>query len=186
MAIPVGESGRHRVERFSVSETEAELHNLRGFFGHEVHRRIRAGEYTRLMRGPQIVMSNAPAELRDHASFVRQAHGRVLVHGLGLGCVLSELIAKDSVDHVTVVEISDDVVNLVWPAFEDSTQVEIVRGSAFTWKPAVNRQWDCCWHDIWDNITSDNLPEMIRLHRRFGRRCGFQMSWCRDECERLR
>ena len=40
------------------------------------------------------------------------------------------------------------------------------------------------WHDIWNHICSDNLPDMHKLHRKYGRRTDWQGSWARHLCER--
>jgi len=50
----------------------------------------------------------------------------------------------------------------------------------FTWKPPKGERWNVVWHDVWDTICTDNLPEMSKMHRRFGRRCDWQGSWCRE------
>jgi hypothetical protein len=67
-------------------------------------------------------------------------------------------------------------------------RLTIHHGDALTYKWPVGTRWTVAWHDIWDTICEDNLPDMNRLHRRFGRRVDWQGSWCRDliETERRR
>lgn len=36
---------------------------------------------------------------------------------------------------------------------------------------------------IWPEIVTTNLPEMTRLHRKYGRRVGWQGSWCREQLQ---
>ena len=76
--LPEGQRGAYRVERFVVTGNE-----WQGFSP----RTVTAGTYTRLMRGGTVVMSDTPAEWRDHSYFVDRAEGRVLVAGLGIGMV---------------------------------------------------------------------------------------------------
>jgi len=197
--VPTGRSGRFKVERFNVSEASARRFNAVNFCRRAEDRDIEAGTYTRLVREPAIrhlqgddpvvVMSDTPAELRDHAEAVERAHGRCLVNGLGLGVVAKAMLDKPEVSHVTVVESSIDVVSLTgdyyrsMPRYEG--RLEIVVSDALSWKPPRGATWDVVWHDIWDMISADNWESMKRLHRRYGRRAGWQGSWCRDRVFRM-
>jgi hypothetical protein len=125
----------------------------------------------------------------------------VLISGLGLGVVPCWLLANTVVHRIDIIELDPDVICLVArdPAARDawaaSPRLHIHLGDALTWKPPVRpgcqlhqdcppfTYADCGWHDIWDAPTELNLPSMRRLHRRYGRRCGWQMSWERPECE---
>lgn len=179
--VPEGESGSWRVERFKVSEREARFANIRSAWSPGC-RSIEAGRYTRLMRGKTVIMSDTPAELRDHLEFRYRARGHVLINGLGLGLAAIMAAQKDEVESVTVVELSDDVRSLVCPYMPE--KVTVVASDAFTWRPPACARYDAVWHDIWDDICADNLPEMHKLHRRYGRRADWQGSWCRELCER--
>ncbi len=190
--VPEGASGQWQVERFTVTEAQAKLDNLQSAVHGCGHRWIRPGIYTRLVYGTRVTgttaMSDTPAEISEHMFFMRAASGNVLIHGLGLGVVLQGCLENGKVERATVVEKDPDVIKLVAPHYQArfGCQFELVEGDAFTWKLPPGRRWTCAWHDIWPHITPDNLPEMHRLHRRFGRRVDWQRSWARDQCERLR
>lgn len=188
--IPEGKSGDWTVERFIVTEEEIRLHNLRCSFAFGMHgREMEAGTYTKLLRGGTLVMSDTPAERWDHYDAWRYAKGDVLVNGLGLGVYTKAILEKPEVDFVTVIEISEDVVELVGkPLMEQyPDKLAIVIADALEYVPPKGAKYDYAWHDIWDNICADNLPEMQKLHRKWGRRCGGnQGSWCRWRCERGR
>jgi hypothetical protein len=136
------------------------------------------------------IRERAPDEIRDCYSFFNKARGRVLINGLGLGIALDVILnkidegGKPAVTEVYVIEKSQDVYNLVAPTYLSDKRVHIVLEDAFLYKPAVN--FDVVWHDIWDGICSDNLPGMIKLHRKYGRRADWQGSWCRDRCKSLK
>jgi len=181
--IPEGSMGRWRVERYTLSKEQAALENIRA-----PSRYIRPGTYTRLMVGDTLMMSDTPAEMRDHYEAKRQATGDVLIHGLGLGIVAQMCLDKDEVKHVTIIEIAPEVIELVAPTLSGAygERLEIVCADALTWKPPRGKRYNCVWHDIWPYITPDNLPDMHLLHRRYGRRCDWQGSWARAECERRR
>jgi hypothetical protein len=185
--IPEGQSGSWRIERFAVSEEESRLDALCGIvsgFG----RYVPPGTYTRLMRGNTIIMTDTPDEIRDCLEPIRVARERVLVNGLGLGVVVYAMLRNPRVEHVTVVEISPDVIALVgqWFLREFGGRLTIIEADALTWKPPAGVRYTVAWHDIWDDICADNLEEMKLLHRRYGRRVDWQGSWCRYLCERQR
>lgn len=178
VTIPEAVKGPWRIERFKVDAPD--FHSmLRG-------RDVPIGEeFTRLMRGDTVVMSDTPAEMRDHWAAVRMAKGSCLINGLGIGMVLKAVLKKPEVTDVTVVELSQDVLDMVAPHYADE-RVTFVCASAFDYTPPKGKRYGMVWHDIWDYICGDNLPEMHKLHRKYGRRADWQGSWCRGECERHR
>ena len=183
--IPEGQSNEWRVERFAVSEQDAAFHNMRCAFAFGSRgREIAPGTYTRLCRGGQIVMSDTPAEKRDHYGAVLSAKGRVLVSGLGLGVVAQAMLLKPEVQQVTVVEISGDVMALVLPTLQErfGARLRVVQADTRTWKPGLPKgtKYDYCWHDIWDTICGDNYEDMKLLRRRFGRWAAKQGCWAGD------
>jgi spermidine synthase len=128
-------------------------------------------------------MSDTPAEMRDHYAPARMARGSCLLNGLGIGMVLKAVLKKPEVTDVTVVELSREVLDMVSPHYGDQ-RVTFVCADAMTYSPPRGKRYQMVWHDIWDYICADNLPEMRRLHRKYGRRADWQGSWCRYECER--
>ena len=111
-----------------------------------------------------------------------------MVHGLGLGVAVQAMLNKKKVQKLTVVEISSDVIALVGSYYAAlfGNRLEIINADAFTWKPPKDVRYGVVWHDIWDNICSDSLPEMHKLHRKYGRKTDWQGSWCRWRCEQQR
>jgi len=167
--IPDGESGNVRLESFEISEMAAAIGRIRGEM-------LKPGNYKRLYVNGVLMMSDTPKERHDHFEFIRNAKGHVLINGLGMGCCLASVI--DKVDSATVIEKSQDVINLIGKHFP---KAEIICADAFEWKP--KKRYNAVWHDIWSDICADNLPEMHRLHRKYGRFADWQGSWSRDELE---
>ena len=130
-------------------------------------------------------MSDTPAEKWDHFEAVEKAKGNMLINGLGLGMFARACLLKDVVTHMTVVEKSPDVIKLVAPYLqkEFGDKVKIVEADALEFHPPKGMRFGAVWHDIWDNICSDNLPEMHKLHRRYGRKTEYQGSWGRVDLE---
>ena len=168
-SVPEGKSGIWEVKKFEVEKDLCLLRMMRDGRG------TVPGMYTRLSRNGKVIMSDTDAEFGDLYHFLRLVKGRVLIHGLGLGIALQGALLKD-VTHVDVVEQSEDVIKLVAPHFTDE-RVNIIQGDCFEHKWNRETKWDIVWHDIWDDLCGDNLPEMSTLKRKFGRRCEWQGCW---------
>lgn len=177
--MPNEQSGIWKVEDFEVPKNSIEA--IRISF-QTPGREIKPGKYKRLTRSGRVIMSNTPAEMRDLSWFICQARGNVLINGLGLGCALAKILGKEDVKFVTVIENSKDVIKLIAPFFKNDPRVTIIHADAFEWKPPQGIRYNAVWHDIWDDICGDNLPEMTRLHRKYGRRTDWQGSWCKELC----
>lgn len=184
--LPEGQIENWRVERFTITEEEARFDRMRASFQAGMGGRgVRAGTYTRLMRGRTVVMSDTPAEKSDHFAPVRMAKGRILINGLGLGMVLNACLLLPDVTHATVVEKSAEVIELVGPHYTAlfGERLTLVNADALHHLPAKGERFGMVWHDIWDHICVDNLKQMHALHRKYGRRADWQGSWCRELCE---
>lgn len=149
-------------------------------------RRVTLGDpITVLTCRGNLVMSDTPAEQWDHYCALRKAKGSCLVNGLGIGMLLKNILLKPEVTDVTVVEMSQDLIDIVAPHYSDK-RVNIICANAFDYNPPKGKIYDMVWHDIWNNICADNLSEMTRLHRKYGRKAKWQGSWCKDECLKSR
>jgi len=185
--VPDGKSGDWEVSTFTVNDEDIRLHNMRCMFSPgQGGREMIPGTYKKLTRNGRLIMSNTQAEIGDHLSFIYKAKGDVLINGLGLGVCIFGIMErnktkKEKVTSITVVERSEDVINLVGPYLP--SEVAIVQADAFEFKPPKGKKYGAVWHDIWDDICADNLDDMHTLHRRYGKRTNWQGSWCRGLCE---
>jgi len=183
-SVPEGQSGVWKVEKFEISKEDARSYNLRNqiqLFQGRPYRPVEPGIFTRLMRNGTVVMSDTPAETEDLDWFAQNVIGNVLINGLGLGIAAEIALSKPLVSNVTVVEISEDVINLVGVPLsrkcpKDKSLV-VILGDAFKWKPPKGVKYNTVWHDIWDNICSDNLVEMSKLRRKYCKRAQWQGFW---------
>lgn len=187
--IPEGKIGNWEVSRFVVDETDSLLHRI-GYIGKPGGDRSCApGTYTRLMRGDTVVMSDTRAERRDHRYFMATATGKVLIAGLGLGCVARCVAACPSVTDVVVVERSPEVISLVWDTLKTGPHGRkfwLVQADINDYRPEKGERFDHAWVDIWDTISGDNLPEMGAIGRRISRRVENRVGyWGRDLCKRF-
>lgn len=182
VTVPEGESGNWRIEKKTMEPNPMFAARLA-----VQGRSYRPGTYTMLYRGNTLVMSDTPDEMRDHYPAVYHAKGHCLIVGLGIGMVLNAVAQNDSVEHITVVEQSEDVLILVKDHYDKMYpgKITFINADIFEWKPEKDSFFDMAWYDIWDDMFEDNLEEMKKLHRKFGRKTGWQGSWGRDYIESM-
>jgi hypothetical protein len=176
--VPDGVSGEWSVETFEVDENDfsQKLSMIK------TGRSVPTGKYKRLKRNGTVVMSNTPDEIRDFWRFVCRANGSILINGLGIGVLLKAFLNKKEVTKITIIEKSTDVISLVGNTYLKDERVTIINADAFDYTPPKGEKYNAVWHDIWDYICYDNLPEMAKLHRKYGKRTNCQESWCKRQC----
>lgn len=149
-----------------------------------------AGTYTFLVKldapdqpnSPPAVMEDTPPELRKHLNFVLRARGKVLVTGLGLGCVVRGLLQRSAIERITIVEREQAVLSLVAPYLPKDERIEIVHAEAGAWLRRRRRTWTCAWHDVWSD-PERNEPHLAVTHQNLmlqllqGDRVGMQGAW---------
>lgn len=185
--LPEATVGIAQVQHFSVSKADADWTR--------VHAAIRgadeyvpAGRYAKLLVGQALWMSDTPMEWRSNGWAIRQARGQVLIGGLGLGMILCAMLEKPHPPmHITVVEKVPDVLRLVGPPLLKRfgpERLTLVEGDIYRWKPLKGTRYDLIYFDIWQDVCTDNLEGMSRLHQRFKayKALGGQMgSWKQEE-----
>ena len=181
--IPEAKKGNWYIEKFEVKNDIT--HAI--FSIHNPGRDVPLGTYTRLMRDHSFnnpMMSDAPAEIYDHAEAIykiQELGGRILINGLGLGCILKAALSFTNVERVDVVELEQDIIDLVAPSYTDP-RVHIYQADAYMIQWGKLDKWSVAWHDIWANICSDNLEGMAKLHHKYGHKVQWQGSWSKSEC----
>lgn len=125
----------------------------------------------------EVVMEDTLPELRRHLPILMRARGRVLVSGLGLGCVVRGLLAKPEVEHVDVVEIDLDVILATGGEFADDPRVRIRHGDALLCRWPADARWDFAWHDVWTEEAGRLDLLHAQLLARYRDRCGHQGAW---------
>lgn len=115
-------------------------------------------------------MSDTPLEIEGHRPAIKMAKGHVMVAGLGMGYVALEMAKKKSVEKITVVEIDQELIDLIYPRLEPHLQgkVRVVCQDLFKYRPKV--KFDSIWFDIWRSHT-DFLPYRAQLIQQFEKNC---------------
>lgn len=208
--IPEGRSGDWAVEKYTISEIEAHLYNLKDRVNGDGNRPVAPGRYTRLvkydgrgerdsfagaglvsgMMNPTVWMSDTPIEILDHVEFIAQARGRVLIAGLGLGMCADAVLRKPEVDRVVVIEQEPDVIRLVMPTLEKrwGKRVWVIRGSIWELPPHTT-DLDTIWFDIWPRIANsmyDDAKKLFAVWRPALRLGGWMGAWCWRDIVALR
>ena len=185
VSVPEGTSGKWKIIKFSVNKDQAKFANLRA---NTYRDEIIPGDYTRLTCDQTTVMSDTPMEIRSNRWIMDYASGKILMNGLGIGMVLQALLRRDNVEHVTIIEKYQDVINLVESHYRSmfgNDRFKIIHADALEYKHPKDTRFDYAYHDIWTYICGDNYREMKKLHRKCGRIANAQMSWKRKEVMRL-
>jgi hypothetical protein len=186
--VPEGECRGMRVERFTI--TEEDLNGLTAFKHRLQGRGIQPGTYTKLVDRSTFWMSDTPAERRDHCEVIGAIDlgkaKRVLIGGLGIGMVVQAALTFDHVELIQVVERDERVIELVADHYLKSGRVEIIHADAVEQMKAWPRgsRWDVVYHDIWPEISADNLPEMRAFSAFYRRRAGHVLNWAQPRCTR--
>jgi hypothetical protein len=150
------EIGVARLDHFTIEKDDiASL--LRG---------IPSGTYARLRLNGRTIMSDTPMEYRENDEFIRSCFGDVLIGGLGIGMVLMEIQDKECVNTITVIENSQDVIDIVAPQLPLNDKVTIICDDVFTYEPTET--YDTIYLDIWDHINSVIYErEMMPLNEKY-------------------
>lgn len=144
---------------------------------------ITPGVYTRLERATlatlhhragEVVMADHGCELRRHLEFVVRARGRVLVTGLGLGCVLRGLLVRGRCTHIDVVERDPSVLWLVAPHLPPGPySIHVADARQFVERRG---RWDFAWHDLWSDPDTNEQPLAVTHTQVLYALCG-RVSW---------
>lgn len=115
-----------------------------------------------LMEGRHLWMDLSEREKKTHSKAIKDAFGNVLIGGLGLGYVVEEMAKKQKVTAITVIEISQDVIDLVAPHIVKS-KVQIIKADVFEFLETCDR-YDYIYGDVWPSGHDkwNNLKEKFR------------------------
>lgn len=190
--IPEGKVGEAEVVHFTVDERASFFH---GLSRNPSWMQVLPGRYAKLRVDGTLVMSDTHMERYTNYDALHYTHGHVLIGGLGLAMLpRAMMIRNPAVTRVTILERSADVITLIGPYLEEyRDRVEVVHADVFEWKPERGTRFNGMWMDIWSDISTDNLPQMAALSRRFSPymdrehpRGYFFGHWSRDYLKVLR
>ena len=144
-----------KVEDFEISHFEIGKNDM-----YAILHGISCGKFIRLTHRGSVVMSDTEMEKRTNAEFVRNAHGKVLIGGLGIGLILLAVQDKADVKKITVIEKNREVIDLVSNQLPLNDKVEIINADVFEYVPA--EKYDTIYMDIWNYINQDVYWEQMK------------------------
>jgi hypothetical protein len=123
--------------------------------------------YTVLLKDgcPMPIMQDSHAEYKEHQWLWDNATGDVLVGGLGIGMLHQKLIDNPNVTSVTIIELEQDVVDLVWEHCIKDDSFTLVVADFETWNPPEGSSFDTVWGDTWlvdNSLTMKDYSTLIR------------------------
>lgn len=155
-----GQVGDFKLQHYKISDNN---------FYATVRCGIPPGEYVRLVNGCRCVMSDTPMEKKTNEDFVRNAHGNVLIGGLGIGLIILAIQDKEDVEQITVVEKNCEVIELVGKQLPLNSKVNIVNADVFEYKPLI--KYNTIYMDIWNYINEDvynkQMKPLISKYRKY-------------------
>lgn len=168
--------GLWMIKRVSIPDVSMALKlSLRASIGFQSYTLLYRATWATLHRDGAVVMEDSISELRKHLPIWMNAKGRVLVTGLGLGCVVRGLLAAPAVKHITVVEIDKDILRIVGHEFATNKRVRLIHGDAF--KVQLRESFDFAWHDLWTEGEEHLVTLHAKLLARFHPQCKVQGAW---------
>lgn len=146
-----------------------------GYFG----LRPWAGPNYYLRCNGRIWMSLTPMELESQAMFLDYAEGHTVVVGGGMGVILYNIMKKESVTKVTLVEVDPEIIKLLyaigienWPGYDKLT---VFMGDLTEDHPVVATDAQFVYVDIWPTLNEERaVRDTQKIHRCFpSSRVGF-------------
>lgn len=155
-----GQVGDFKLQHYDISDNN---------FYAVVRCGIPPGRYIRLINRCDCVMSDTPMEKETNRDFVRNAHGNVLIGGLGIGLIILAIQDKEDVKKITVVEKNCEVIELVGKQLPLNSKVNIVNDDVFEYKPLL--KYNTIYMDIWNYINKDvynkQMKPLINRYRKY-------------------
>jgi hypothetical protein len=99
----------------------------------------------KLFKNDLLLMSDSPQEMFLQYEAYKNAKGKVLVGGLGLGLYANMVALKDEVTEVVVVEIDKDVIKLCRPR---NNKIKVVHDDIWNFIKTTNEKFDYAYIDI--------------------------------------
>ena len=152
-------------------------------------------DFPAILEGGNEWMTLTPVDLDTCEYAIERARGRVLTFGLGLGYYAYMASEKDEVESVTVVELSEKVIDLfkrhILPKMKNQSKINIIHADALEYAKEVmpKEHFDLVFADTWRDA-SDGAP-MYRMLKPLEALCpgteflywieNFLISRCRAE-----
>ncbi len=115
-------------------------------------------------------MAIKPNEIETMKAPIKNARGRVLIYGLGIGYFAYMVSEKNEVSSVTVVERDQNVIDLfdkyILPQFPNRNKITIVKSDAFDYAKNEMKKgnYDYVFTDLWHDV-SDGVDLYVKMKK---------------------
>lgn len=182
------------LKKFEITPEVSQALVLSALLNSDPLQQCAPGKYVKLYVDGELVMSDTDMEKISNTELVYNAHGDVMLAGLGIGLLLHNLKPKvidGTVRSITVYEQSQDVIDLVSPYYSDIPNLRIIQQDILEYKPPREEKYDTICFDIWPTIDyENNLPEIRMLHNRWKshkrNKDAYMNSWMKEFMQRKR
>ena len=111
-------------------------------------------------------MSVTPNEILTMERPIEEATKRVLTLGCGMGYFAYMVSLKSDVEHVTIIEREQEVIDLftehILPHFKDKEKITIIKSDACEYmKNLKDGEFDYCFADLW--LGNNDIKEYLKL-----------------------
>ena len=97
--------------------------------------------------GQRLMMSDSPQEMFLQYEAYKNARGRILTSGLGIGLFTSMVAKKEDVTEIVVIEKEEDIIKLIKPYIK-SKKVKILHDDIWNFIKETNENFDYSYIDI--------------------------------------
>ena len=150
---------------WKLEKFEIDSHNTRAMLNG-----ILPGKYIRLIHNGQCVMSDTDMEKESNLEFCINAHGDIIIGGLGIGMIVMAIQDEPEVNSITVIEKNQEVIDIVASQLNFNNKVKIICADVFEWKPEHGVKYDMAYMDIWNWINEDIYKEEMQpLKRKYAK-----------------
>lgn len=147
---------RGEIFQYDMPDLSAEVVTLSlGFFDKKVF-------FPTIYEGDMPWMSVCPSEIFSMRQPIKNAFGKVLVLGLGLGYYPYMISEKQDVSNITIIEKNPEIIDLferyILPSFKNRNKIKILNADAIEYLKSLNACcFDYCFADIWESSV-DGAP----------------------------
>lgn len=153
------------VNNWKLQKFEIKPGNIRAMFDG-----IAPGKYIRLLHDDECVMSDTDMEKRTNSEFCINAHGDIIIGGLGIGMIVMAVQDKPEVHSITVIEKNEEVIEMIASQLNFNDKVNIICDDVFSWKPDRGVKYDMVYMDIWNYINQEIYKEEMQpLKRKYAK-----------------
>lgn len=123
--------------------------------------------YIALIEDDLVWMSVIPHEINTMKQPIKDAFGKVLVLGLGLGYYAYHVSMKEDVESVTIIENDKRAIDIftkyIYPKFPHKEKIKVIYEDAFSYLDSMS-EYDFVFSDIWHNV-GDGLSLYLKIKK---------------------